>query len=232
MLAVRLTSGSLAVFSPVALTPEVKAKVAELGGQVKYIIAPDIEHHIFLSEWKTEYTEAKLIGPAGLPEKRQKQDDPKIGKEPFAVVFDAKTKREQKVDPEFDADFEYEFVDAHPNKELVFFFKPERTLIQADVMFNLPATEQYSKVPETEKSGGLLNRIFGGLQTTQGDPKNTRRVMWYLFSASNRPSFNESMQRIDQWDFTTNIPCHGDVMEGNGKELFRKIFEWHLQGHK
>lgn len=39
---VRLQSGSLAVFSPVALTDEVRAKVAELG-EVRYICAPDAE---------------------------------------------------------------------------------------------------------------------------------------------------------------------------------------------
>ncbi|KAF7567968.1 hypothetical protein PtrM4_125810 [Pyrenophora tritici-repentis] len=45
---VRLQSGSLAVFSPVALTDDVKAKVSELG-EVKYIAALDAEVHILLS---------------------------------------------------------------------------------------------------------------------------------------------------------------------------------------
>jgi hypothetical protein len=39
---VRLQSGSLAVFSPVALTDEVKRKVEEMG-EVRYICAPDAE---------------------------------------------------------------------------------------------------------------------------------------------------------------------------------------------
>jgi len=39
---VRLPSGSVAVFSPVALTDEVKRTVADMG-EVKYIIAPDME---------------------------------------------------------------------------------------------------------------------------------------------------------------------------------------------
>jgi hypothetical protein len=39
---VRLQSGALAVFSPVALTDDVKSKVAELG-EVKYIAALDAE---------------------------------------------------------------------------------------------------------------------------------------------------------------------------------------------
>ena len=38
-LTVRLTSGALAVVSPVALTPEVKAKVAAMGGRVEYVSA-------------------------------------------------------------------------------------------------------------------------------------------------------------------------------------------------
>jgi hypothetical protein len=39
---VRLQDGSVAVFSPVALTPEVKETVAALG-ELKYIAAPDLE---------------------------------------------------------------------------------------------------------------------------------------------------------------------------------------------
>jgi len=39
---VRLQSGALAVFSPVALTDDVKAKLATMG-EVKYITASDIE---------------------------------------------------------------------------------------------------------------------------------------------------------------------------------------------
>lgn len=42
-LSVRLQTGALAVFSPTALTPEVKEKVSSLGGNVKYIVAPDLE---------------------------------------------------------------------------------------------------------------------------------------------------------------------------------------------
>lgn len=41
---VRLQNGSVAVFSPVALTDEVKQKVAEMG-EVKYITALDFEVH-------------------------------------------------------------------------------------------------------------------------------------------------------------------------------------------
>lgn len=228
---VKLTSGALAVFSPVALTDAVKAKVAEMGGDVRYIVALDYEHHIFVSEWATAYPQAKLIGPEGLPEKRAKQDDPKIGNEEFAVVFTKANKRQIRIGDDFDADFEYEYVDAHANLEIVFFYKPDRVLIQADLLFNLPAIEQYSKVPESERpGGGFLDRLFSGVQDISGDARWLKRANWHFIK--DRESFNDSMQRIEQWDFITMIPCHGDTLEENTKETFRKVFEWHLKGHK
>jgi hypothetical protein len=230
---VRLSSGALAVFSPVALTPEVKAKLVALGNNLRYIIAPDIEHHIFVSEWKAAFPTAVLIAVDGLPEKRSAQNDPKIGKETFDVVFKPDTKRTTSISAEFDEDFEYEYVNAHANKELVFFYKPDRVLIQADLLFNLPATEQYSRVPEKDRPNpGFLARQFIGLQTTQGDVKGLKRVIWYAFSRGDRPSFNESIKRINAWDFKIIVPCHGDVIEEGAKEAFEKVFDWHINGRK
>jgi hypothetical protein len=58
-----------------------------------------------------------------------------------------------------------------------------------------------------------------------------KRFNWYM-AAKDKPSFTESVRRIDTWDFKRMIPCHGEVMEGDGKEMFRKVFDWHLQGKK
>ena len=230
---VKLSSGNLAVFSPVALTDAVRAKVAEMGGSVSYIAALDFEHHIFISEWARAHPGAKIIGVEGLPEKRakQQQDDEKIGDEKFDVVFTKDKKHETHISEEFDADFQYEYVDGHANLELVFLYKPEKVLIEADLLFNLPATEQYSKVPEAERpSGGILGKVFEGVQSNEGEAKWLKRFNWYL--SKDRTSFNESMKRINEWDFVTMIPCHGDVLEGNGKETFRRVFDWHLKGNK
>ncbi|KAM4065151.1 nuclear protein Qri2/Nse4 [Hirsutella rhossiliensis] len=230
---VKLSSGALAIFSPVALTAATQAKVAEMGGNVGYIVAPDIEHHIFVSEWAKQYPSAKLIGPEGLAEKREKQrGDPKIGQDKFDVVFTKENKRQVRLGADFDADFAYEYVDGHTNLELVFLYKPERVLIEADLMFNLPATEQYSRASdEDKKAAGIADSLFHGVQSTAGDAKWMRRFNWYL-AARDRASFNDSIKLIDTWDFATIIPCHGDVLEGDAKEVFRKVFKWHLEAAK
>lgn len=223
----KLSSGALAVFSPVALTDSAKAKVAEMGGNVAYIIALDFEHHIFVTDWAKEYPTAKIIGPEGLPEKRAKTDDERIGKEEFAVVFTKDKKGETRISDEFDIDFEYEYVESHPNLEIVFYYKPDRVLIQADLLFNLPPTEQYSRVPEEAKaSGGFFEKIFSGVQDTKGDATWLKRFNWYL--NKDRDSMRNSVNRIEKWDFVTMVPCHGDVVEGDAKAMFRKIFAWYL----
>lgn len=47
---------------------------------------------------------------------------------------------------------------SHVNHELTAIHHPSQTLLQADLLFNLPATEQYSR------AGGLptLTKLFGG----------------------------------------------------------------------
>ena len=223
---VRLQSGALAVFSPTALTPEVKSTVESLGNNVSYIAALDIEHHIYVSDWAKAYPSAALLGPEGLQEKREKS--PETAGHTFKHIWTSKNKDTMKVDSDFDREFEVEYVGSHANKELVFCYKPDRTLIEADMMFNLPAYEQFSKAGENPESG-LLNRLFNGLQNTTGPAAWQKRFLWYAASSSNRPEFNKSTQRIASWDFDRIIPCHGDVIETGGKGVFRKVFEWHLK---
>jgi len=224
---VKLASGGLAVFSPVALTPEVQKTVSDLG-EVKYIAALDIEHHIFLGPWHEAFPNAKVIGPDGLPEKRKKQNNEPV---PFAVVYTDANKATLTVDPEFDAEFDVEYFGGHMNKELVFLHKPSKTLIQADLLFNLPATEQFSKAGG-DATSGILTKLFSALQNTRGTAIGQKRLLWWGVSSGNRPDFNKSVAKVDTWDFDRIIPCHGDVIETGGKGIFQKVFGWHLEAYK
>ncbi|KAI9879624.1 MAG: hypothetical protein M1830_007984 [Pleopsidium flavum] len=226
---VRLQSGSLAVFSAIALTPEVRETVSSLGGQVRYLIAPDFEHHIFLTQWASAYPSAKLLGPEGLPEKREKSKE--TAGTHFQHVITKSNKNDFKVGPEFDADFDCEYVHSHANKEIVFNYRPDRTLIEADLLFNLPAHEQYSR-SGTTATAGILTRMFVGLMSAAGPAIWQKRFNWYVASAMDRSGFNKSIHKIDKFDFDRIIPCHGDVIESGGKGIFRKVFDWHLNAKK
>jgi hypothetical protein len=167
------------------------------------------------------------MGPETLPEKRAKQKNEDV---PFSFLF-SKSKPVETISPEFDAEFDWEYVPSHINKELVFHHRPTRSLIMADLMFNLPATEQFSKTG-VDASSGILTKIFTALQSTAGDAKWQQRTIWYGTSASDRKGFSQSAARINKWDFERIIPCHGDVVEGNGKGIFEKVMRWHLDAAK
>ncbi|KAG8525851.1 uncharacterized protein KY384_000611 [Bacidia gigantensis] len=228
-LSVKLQSGALAVFSPTALTPEVRSTVESLGNKVSYIAALDFEHHIYLGDWAKAYPNAKLMGVEGLPEKREK--NPETKGNIFKYVWTNQNKDHLKVDEDFDKEFDYEYVGSHANKELVFLHKPDRTLIEADMMFNLPAYEQHSKDKENAESG-ILTKLFTGFQNTKGTALWQKRFLWYVASSANRPDFNTSVHKINGWNFDRIIPCHGDVIETGGKGIFQKLFAWHLQAGK
>jgi len=222
---VRMTNGNLAVFSPTALIPEARSTIDSLGGKVLYLVALDVEHHIFLSEWAKAYPAASVMGVEGLPEKRAK--NPNIQGPTFAYVWTEADKDTMKVDPDFEKDFDIEFVGAHQNKELVVNYKPDKTLITADLIFHLPPTEQYSRVPEGAAEG-LLGKIFSYVFNTRGSALAQKRFLWHV-ACKDRNSFAASMKRINDWDFDRIIPCHGDVMETGGKDVFQKVMAWHLQ---
>lgn len=234
---VKLSSGNLAVFSPVALTDAVRARIAQLGGEVRYLVAPDIEHHIFLSAWSRAYPSALLVGPEGLPEKRQAAAPSSNGTidadEKWHAIFRESEHGKTTVSPEFDADFDYEYVPSHPNREIAFVHRASRTLIQADLLFNLPAAEQYSRVPEADKKQhAFLNGIFDSLNMARGTEAQInrgRRFHWHVVSRRDRPSYSASVARIAGWDFDTMIPCHGDVIEGDARDVFSTFFKWHIE---
>lgn len=222
---VKLQTGNVAVFSPVALTPAVKSKVKSIG-PIKYIVAPDIEHHIFLTPWAAEYPEAEVIGVEGLPEKREGNPDTKGTK--FHHIFSSKNKLDMRISPEFDEEFAYEYFHSHTNKELVFLHKPSRTLIEADVLFNLPATEQYSKAGVDPRSG-IFTKLFASLMNTKGDLVWQKRFLWYAAAGKDRAGFAESAKRIRQWDYDRIIPCHGDVIETGGKSIMEQATAWFVE---
>lgn len=230
---IRLSSGALAVFSPVALTEDVRIQMQKHLGStdVRYIVALDQEHHIFLASWHNAWPEAKVFGPETLPALRKEQ-----GYEPIDQSCWYPFRKTDKagglfVDDAFDQEFEMAYVDGHINKELVFHHKPTRTLIEADLLFNLPPLEQWSRTGRLP-TDGYWGKLVTAINNTRGEAKWQKRLIWYYTSSADRRSYNRSVKGIADWDFDRIIPCHGDVIETGGKEVFRKVLAWHLEAAK
>ena len=69
MALVRLSDGSVWIWSPIALTDDL-ARAVDLIGRVRYIVSPNKLHHLFLREWSRRWPDAKLFAPPGLAQKK------------------------------------------------------------------------------------------------------------------------------------------------------------------
>ena len=69
MTVIRLADGSLVAHSAVPLTPEQRAQLDSFGA-LRYVIAPNAVHHLFLKPVLELYPQAQLYGPPRLLHKR------------------------------------------------------------------------------------------------------------------------------------------------------------------
>ena len=66
---VRLPGDTLWIWSPIALTPELRGEIEALGA-VGYLVSPNKLHHLYLKDWKAAFPRASLWGPRSTIEKR------------------------------------------------------------------------------------------------------------------------------------------------------------------
>ncbi len=70
MIVCRLGSGDLWVHSAIKLDQELRQQLEELG-TVRFVVAPNRQHHFFLRDFLAAYPQALLFGSPDLPQKRR-----------------------------------------------------------------------------------------------------------------------------------------------------------------
>lgn len=94
--------------------------------------------------------------------------------------------------------------------------RPSGTIIEADLLFNLPATQQYAGLPPT---GGLTRFV----NVLSKDSQWSRRFLKYV-GCKDRALMRQSAATVAAWQFDNLIPCHGDVIQGGAKAVWRWVF--------
>lgn len=81
-----------------------------------------------------------IAAPEGLWEKRK--SNPEFRDTRFDHTFKESKHGHQGVTAELDANLDIEYGHGHGSRELIFRYKPSKTVIEADLMFNLSTREQ------------------------------------------------------------------------------------------
>jgi len=197
MTVVRLDDGGLFVHSPTAADENTRGAVDELG-PVRFIIAPNRLHHLWVADWAAAYPNAELWGSPKLLQKRKDVawtgalgDVPEAG---WAAEVDQAL---------FGG---YDWL-----SEIVFFHRANRTLIVADLLESTHAEDE------------LLLRVLGRLAGNYEHPTLTRDQRRFVRDGA---AARSSVRRILSWDFERIILAHGRLVEYDGRRVFRDGMQW------
>jgi hypothetical protein len=201
MAVIRLSDGSLFVWSPIALSDSLGAAVNAFG-PVRHLVSPNALHHLYLGEWKSAYPAARLYGTPRLCRKRED------------LGFDAELS--DAAEPAWSADIEQ--VVLHGSfalTEVVFFHRGSRTALFADLIQNFP--RDWFKGWR-----GCLARHSGIVAPNPGAPVDWRA------SFLNRRAARASVGKILAWPIERVLIAHGDLPTGDAAAFVRRAFTWLL----
>ncbi|KAH7408113.1 hypothetical protein DE146DRAFT_752257 [Phaeosphaeria sp. MPI-PUGE-AT-0046c] len=195
--AIRLHNSLILLLNPVPLEPRIRTTLTALGSV--HFIAADLGNHLSVKEYLHVWPNAKTIGVPGL-EKKCKD-----------VKWDCTCGDLRNGGPEdefgFAEDIETVMFQGFITDCVAWYHKPSKTLIQADLLMNLPCTEQYSP-PSSEQ--GLLSFEFA----KRAHPYSVwfRRLIYYIANVD-FTLIRRDAKCVAGWDKERIIPCHGDVIE-------------------
>lgn len=199
MVVIRLGSGDLVLWSPIALSDALRAAVEALG-PIRYLVPPNALHHTFLADWQRAYPEARVFAPPGLREKRR--------------------------DIRFDGDFaagpipawqgEIDLVVVWGNRltrEVVFFHRESATAIFADLLQQFP--------PGWFRGWRALVARLDLMVT--GEPAVPRK---FRLAFTDRGAARAALERIFAWPTERVVIAHGAPVARGGQAFLRRAFRW------
>lgn len=205
MIIIRLESGALWVWSPIALDAALEAEVRTLG-EPGYLVSPNKLHHLYLGAWQKAFPLAQLWG---LPSVIAKRGD---------LEFDGILK--EAPPPEWrDAIDQVVFSGSPFMDECVFFHRPSRTAIFADLSENF-SQEVLAHDPRWSWWKRAIARVW---RITE--PFGMAPLEWRL-SFFNRGRAKAALDKIERWQAEQVVMAHGQWIPNGGARFISQSFRW------
>jgi hypothetical protein len=190
---IRLDSGKLLIHSTAPFTPG-NLEAIRGKGEPSWLVEAMLDHDTFSKEGHAAFPGIPYFAPPGF-EERVTCPVESLASPPS----------------EWSSEIKVMAIEGNPSfGEHVFFHRPSRTLIAADLIFN------YRKAPSLWTK--LLLYPAMGLHHAPGMSKRFRSAI------TDKNAFRNSLERMFEWDFERIIVGHGQVIESNGKKIAREMF--------
>jgi len=190
MTVVRLPGGGLWVHSPATLTSEIRQWI-DAAGPVAHLVAPNCVHDLYLEEYREAYPEAVFHAAPGLSKLC-----PEVN---FNTVIGGPMPEDCR------QVFAQQRVGGMPRlNEYVYWHRPSRTLIVADLVFNILHRARFFDRLIFRINGNVYGRLA---------PSGLLRLF-----IRDKTAFRRSIGKILEWDFERIIVGHGEIVYENGRQ--------------
>jgi len=206
MTVIRLKNGEIIVISPIKVDEKTINQINEVG-KISTIIAPNLYHHLFISDFKSVYSDAKIFAAPGLELKRQDIQFDKILNQGTIGTQD---------EIEYFLFEGFKVLDlkgVSTLNEIVFFHRESQTLILTDTAFHFDESFAFTTQ--------LAMRLIGGYKKLE--PSILEKL-----AIREKQKVKKTIQKVLEWDFERVIVAHGSIIENQGKEKLRQGYEWAL----
>lgn len=201
MAVLRLRSGDLVLWSPVALNAGLRIEIEALG-RIAYLIAPNSLHHVFLADWHRAFPDAPVFAPPGLREKR-----PDIT---FAGEIGAAPL------PGWEGEIDVALLRNRITTEAVFFHRASRTALFTDLLQQFP--------PGWFRGWrALIARLDLMTQPAPAVPRKFR------LGFTDRRTARAALRQILDWPVEKVLMAHGTPVTAQGRAFLESAFRWLLR---
>ncbi|HEY1925905.1 MAG TPA: DUF4336 domain-containing protein [Caulobacteraceae bacterium] len=199
MAVIRLSGGGLLIWSPVGLSETLRKELQGLG-EVRFLVAPNSLHHVFLAEWRQAYPQARLYAAPGLRLRRKDIEfDADLGDEP---------------PPEWAEDLDQVLVPGNRiTTEVVFFHRSSGAVLFTDLIQQFPRGW----------FRGWRSIVARLDLMTEPEPAVPRK---FRVAFVNRRAAKAALQRVLAWPSSKVVMAHGRPVETDGQAFIARAFRW------
>jgi hypothetical protein len=198
MTALQLRPGELALISPIPIDDALATRIAELG-QVTYLLAPNLHHHLYLAAASARYPGAAVLAPPGLASKRP------------GLRISGTLDRE--LPAALGAAVEVIHLEGAPGvDEFAFYHRATATLVVTDLAFNIVHPR------------GFWAHLILWLTGCHGRLAATRT--WRLL-VKDRAALGRSLERLLELPLRTLVMAHGEIVRQDAHARLRQALrDW------
>jgi hypothetical protein len=198
MTVVRLADGGLLVHSPIRWTEALGTRLEALG-VVRHVLAPNLDHHLFVADFKSRYPEALFYATPGVREKQP------------TLRFDEVLDSRRTVASWNDTVEQAWFRSSSALQELVLFHRASRALISADLAFNI------------QTSAGWLSRTLLRLNDSYNTfgPSRVCRA-----KITDQRMARSDLDTILAFDPDQMVLAHGELLMTGATEALKRSYTW------